>query len=404
MMISKKRLMSIIAGTAVLAMLAGCGAAPEAAPAEPESAAVEETAKEAPEAETDEDAIAAAEEEELESKNVLAVKAPGYSGLENLKMENNDDGTYYYEDMTEDGITIITNMSYRNSQRDGQAMDAYAENFVCALVDNDARITASAEDTELSEKLTYPVYKVDWESGENEDTRQAVGVVILTDNFTFYFGYECPIDFYEDNEEFYAEELKNVELIDLEALEASDDSSDVKRGLDDFSDYEVDPDSVLFFVKVAAKDGGVNLRSGPSTDDEILIKMIKNDVVLPVTDGVTYEATGKDWYETYYDGEWGFVAESEVDRIEEEDVDPEDIMFFLEIASKDGNANIREEDGTESDVLFSKVKNGTVLYCIDGATREDNGKVWLKVIYQGEMGWISESQIKYLDFDRNVFY
>ena len=152
-------------------------------------------------------------EDESSSKNVMAIKAPGYTGLTNLKNENNDDGTYYYEDMTEDGDTIITNMCAPNSQRDGQAMDAYAENFVCAMVDNDAKITETVDDSDLSAKLTYPVYKISWESGENEDTRQAVGVVILTDNYTYYYGYKCPIDFFEDNEEFYNSELADIELI-----------------------------------------------------------------------------------------------------------------------------------------------------------------------------------------------
>ena len=153
---------------------------------------------------------------EGEKKNTMAVRASGYTGLENLKNENNEDGTYYYEDMTEDGITVITNMCAPNSQRDGQDMDAYAENFVCALVDNDARITGSVEDTGLADKLSYPVYRISYESGSNEDTRQAVGVVILTDDYTYYYGFECPIDSFEDNEEFYDSELEDIELTSAE--------------------------------------------------------------------------------------------------------------------------------------------------------------------------------------------
>lgn len=84
-----------------------------------------------------------ASEEEEAVMNVLAIKGPSYTGLSNLKNENNEDGSYFYEDMTEDGITIITNMCARNSQRDGQDPDAYVENFVCAMIDNDAKITES---------------------------------------------------------------------------------------------------------------------------------------------------------------------------------------------------------------------------------------------------------------------
>ncbi|WP_026528560.1 hypothetical protein [Butyrivibrio sp. VCD2006] len=247
MMDRRKKLVSLVALLTISAMLVACGDSSaetvdvqenavakasaaktvESAPqkeADKEEVAEEEDSKAADtEAKTeDADAEEAATEEELASKNMLAVKAPGYTGLTNLRTQNNDDGTYYYEDMTEDGLTVITNMCYVNSQRDGQDMDAYAENLVCAQVNSDAVITGSAQDEELSAKLTYPVYKIDYESGENEDTKQAVGVVILTDNFTYYYGYECPIDFFEDNQEFYEEELKNIALIELGDVSGGD--------------------------------------------------------------------------------------------------------------------------------------------------------------------------------------
>ena len=157
----------------------------------------------------------AAAEDEIRSKNTLVIKAPGYTGLTSIKNENNDDGTYFYEDMTSDGMTDIINMSYANSQRDGQAPDAYAENFVCALVDNDAKISGSKQDDKLTGALTYPAYRVEWESGSNEDSKQAIGVVILTDNFTYFYGFKCPLDSFEDNEEFYNSELESIELIEL---------------------------------------------------------------------------------------------------------------------------------------------------------------------------------------------
>lgn len=156
----------------------------------------------------------AEENEDEGGAGSLAIAGPTYTGLSNLRNDNNPDGSYFYEDMTEDGITIITNMSYPNSQRDGQDMDAYAENIVCAQVDNDAVISETVEDTDLTAKLSYPVYKISWESGSNEDTKQAVGVVVLTDNYTFYYGYKCPIDFFEENEAFYNDELQNIELIE----------------------------------------------------------------------------------------------------------------------------------------------------------------------------------------------
>ena len=153
---------------------------------------------------------------EIDMKNFFTIKAPGYTQLENIKTENNFDGTYYYEDMTSDGLTIITNMSAQTTIRDAQKPDAYAINFVCEYVDNDAIVTDCVQDEKLTEKMVYPVYKITWEKGSNEDSRQAVGVVIKTDLYTYYFGYSCPLDYFEDNADFYNEELDGIEWLELE--------------------------------------------------------------------------------------------------------------------------------------------------------------------------------------------
>ena len=142
----------------------------------------------------------------------MVIRGATYTGLKNIKNENNDDGTYYYEDLTSDGMTTITNMSYPNSIRDGQAMDAYAINIICAQVDNDAEVSDPKQDNGLTEKFGCPVYMVKWKTGSNEDTRQALGVVVLNDKVTYYYGFSCPIDEFADNKEFYKEELDRIEL------------------------------------------------------------------------------------------------------------------------------------------------------------------------------------------------
>ncbi len=223
----KKTIIAVLIGAFAGAMLCACGASEGkenagAVVGEEQSAAsgteaqadtASETNAEA-EAKPDEGADAG-EDAGGSGKNNLAIAAPGYTGMTNIRREDNPDGTYFYEDTTEDGLTIMTNMCYPNSQRDGQAMDAYAENLVCAQVDNDAVIKETVEDKELASKLSYPVYKISYESGANEDTKQAVGVVVLTDRYTFYFGYRCPIDYFDENAEFYNEELQSIELIEL---------------------------------------------------------------------------------------------------------------------------------------------------------------------------------------------
>jgi len=159
------------------------------------------------------------------AENTLAIKGAAYTGLSNLRNDNNEDGTYFYEDMTEDSVTVITNMCAPASIGADQDPAAYAESFVSAEVDSDALVTGTKEDTKLSPAFTYPVYRVSWTSGSNEDTKQAEGVVVLTDSFTYYYGFRCPIDEYDSNASFYDGELDSLELLDLGEA-ASDTVSD----------------------------------------------------------------------------------------------------------------------------------------------------------------------------------
>ncbi|MCR5507890.1 MAG: hypothetical protein K6F34_04295, partial [Lachnospiraceae bacterium] len=211
-------------------------------------------------------------EEEEAAVNELALSGPSYTGLENLTKENNDDGSYFYEDMTEDGITIITNICAANSQSDGQSPDAYAENFVCAMVDNDAKIIDSKGDEKLSPELTYPTYRIHWESGSNEDSRQAAGVVVLTDNFTYYYGYECPLDYYEENEEFYESELDEVKLIDLSELGAGSPDGASDAGEDSGDNAGDNAYGALYLDKV-------NELSSEGLADQFALEYIDEDEI-----------------------------------------------------------------------------------------------------------------------------
>ncbi|MCR4655302.1 MAG: hypothetical protein K5770_03620 [Lachnospiraceae bacterium] len=234
MKIRNRFLASILTASMLASMLTGCAATPDiAAPAEPaaEQAAETETETETvTESEVSEDEQAAAAEAETAAQNMLAIAAKGYTGLTNLVNKNNDDGSYYYEDMTEDGDTIITNMCAPAKDPGDDGVEAYVKSFVEEAVKEGCEVNEVSLYEELSADLSYPAYRVNWEWGSNEDTRWGTGVVIPTDTFTYYYGYSCPADFYEDNEAFYDEELKGIELISIEDVSA--DSSEQAVSID----------------------------------------------------------------------------------------------------------------------------------------------------------------------------
>ncbi|MCR5419627.1 MAG: hypothetical protein K6E98_01310 [Lachnospiraceae bacterium] len=223
----KKRnwVVSLLVGGVIAAMLAGCNVT--YVPVESSEENVKEDENNIGDLEAEEEIVeepeAGEDLEVSEAVNTLAVKAKGYSGLTNLTNENNEDGTYFYEDMTEDGLTVIINMSAPNTMEEDQSAEEYVKGFVSAKVKPECSVTEVEANEDLSGELTYPVYEVAWEWGSNEDSTCGVGEVILTDNYTFYYGYSCPIDFYEDNEEFYEDELESIELMDLTELKDSDE-------------------------------------------------------------------------------------------------------------------------------------------------------------------------------------
>ncbi|MCR4891039.1 MAG: hypothetical protein K5989_02465 [Lachnospiraceae bacterium] len=157
------------------------------------------------------EAAAAAEEEAIEGHNSIAVASRAYTGLQNLKNENYEDGTYYYQDLTGDGMVVITNLSTAASE-DRDDTEAYIKSFITEKIEKDANIKKVESNSNISARLTYPSYVVEWESGKNEDSRDAIGLVFFSDGFTYYYGYSCPLDAYEDNEAFFREELEGIEL------------------------------------------------------------------------------------------------------------------------------------------------------------------------------------------------
>lgn len=381
----KRKMMTAVAAVVAASMFAGCNVQVNVTDQEP--------VKEAPKEEAASTETESSGKEDKAAENDLALIAPGYTGLTNLRKEDNDDGTYYYEDMTEDGITVITNMCSPNSQRDGQADDAYAENFVCALVDNDARITGSKEDTQLSETLSYPVYKVDWESGGNEDTRQATGVVILTDKYTFYYGYECPIDMYEDNEKFYGEELATLQLIDLSQLSSGKDPAPANGGEVEEVEIPLPEDETVDDPDSEDKPVGADDMDRSVSDEEEIDYTIDDvagywkyedydSIYLAMYDSGQFETYDIKTNDVISAGSYT-VEDNEI-TITEDDKDPQTIsvISMVRLEDDEGDLLVRYSPEGVSTASSDEEGDGTRLYGMgeeDDIVIEDAGKGFYKI-------------------------
>lgn len=123
-----------------------------------------------------------------------------FINMQTLQSENNEDGTYYYADATEDGQIIVVNtvfQSYRGNF--DQTFEDYMTDCALTLADTNIFAVQNVEQNETySENMSYPVYIVTYTSGENEDMREWTVFVMNTDSYTYLYGFCATLDAEDD--------------------------------------------------------------------------------------------------------------------------------------------------------------------------------------------------------------
>lgn len=149
---------------------------------------------------------------------VLMGGALPFTNMQTLQSENNEDGTYYYADATEDGQIIVANTVFQSYWGN---FDQTFEDYMigCALTLGDTNIyeVQNVEENETySKNMSYPVYIVTYTSGENEDTREWTVFVMDTDSYTYLYGFGSTLDAADDMESVYQDIFAGLYLSDGE--------------------------------------------------------------------------------------------------------------------------------------------------------------------------------------------
>ena len=141
-----------------------------------------------------------------------------FTNMENLESENYADGTYYYADVTEDGMTIIVNTVFaKDADTDMKELENYLVGCALNLGDSDLyEVVSVSQDTNLTANFTYPVYIVEYTAGANEDTKEWTVFAMDTDFYTYLYGFCTAIDAAEDMEEIYQDIFTGLYLSDGE--------------------------------------------------------------------------------------------------------------------------------------------------------------------------------------------
>lgn len=165
----KKSLIPIL--IAVLMLSSGCS--PAATPAPSSLAEAEDTAT-------------------LQTLEIPALP-DGVELIEEVKGENGISHTRWLYD----SMVLIESTSVECTEANVEDIATQIEK----LNGNDTSDFYAAIDDTMSQKFTYPVWRISYYTGSNEDTRTNVDIYIQTDSMDYWFHTSTPSDFYEDYEE-----------------------------------------------------------------------------------------------------------------------------------------------------------------------------------------------------------
>ncbi len=135
-----------------------------------------------------------------------------FTGQEPLESRNHYRGGYLYRDMTEDALTVITNACFLTDQKEEESQEAYMFRTAQETGGAEPQEFCWEESSDHSERITYPVYILSWQTGSNEDIRKGDGFFFMTDTHTYLFSFDTSADNHEEMKETWQEVFWEINL------------------------------------------------------------------------------------------------------------------------------------------------------------------------------------------------
>ena len=140
-----------------------------------------------------------------------------FTSMENLMNENYEDGTYTYEDMTQDGSVLVVDMAFPSLRTD-ETVEEYAEYAAqYAALDTgegEPRDVTCFQDEDYTQNLSYPVYIVWYTTGSGEDQREWMVYTVDTEDYTYLYAFGTIADEADEMQEVFYNICGNLELVD----------------------------------------------------------------------------------------------------------------------------------------------------------------------------------------------
>ena len=204
-----KRLSRSLAAALMLALLAGCGQAQPGTDVNGSSSSVGQSNQ----------SVSGSSDGSTGGQTVpvLMGGALPFTGMESVTAETYPDGTYFYQDVTQDGQTDVFNVCQLSRITDGVDEDDY----LCAAAraldpdQSDAyQFGDVVQDPDYSQALSYPVYRITFTTGSNEDLRSWTVFALNTDSHTYFYAFRATPQAAEDMADVYDQVFSQLYLAD----------------------------------------------------------------------------------------------------------------------------------------------------------------------------------------------
>ncbi|MDI9370724.1 MAG: hypothetical protein GX181_05415 [Synergistaceae bacterium] len=133
-----------------------------------------------------------------------------------VDFQMNDEGVASYTRLIDDGIVALVVERLPVENDEGELVTPENLAALVALFEDieEDDIDISADLDGFAELYTYPVAGAEYQTGENEDTRDCVDLFIFTDSWLFRVHVVVAADFTDEYKEMVGEWLTHLELVE----------------------------------------------------------------------------------------------------------------------------------------------------------------------------------------------
>ncbi len=141
---------------------------------------------------------------------VLAMGVRPIRDIKTIRVAGTDDGTYIIEELFNKTIAFSTER--RKSMNNVE--EEYLHNLT-RKIDTSAHDIEVSKDDKMSARLTYPSWKITYESGFNEDTRKCIDYYVQTEEFDYRFHTSIDSDEFDSQSHHLEAWFDNLEMKEL---------------------------------------------------------------------------------------------------------------------------------------------------------------------------------------------